>query len=253
MVLKELDDKREIINALKLLLKHPKIYPSKKEKLRWEIDKIYKGWKNEKDASYYINTYYKDRDNVFVIHDLRLKDGNTTVQIDHLLVFTFLTVIFESKFFSSYLYYNWKNKEFFIRNKKGEYKAIANPIKQAERQSLEFYRFIKAKGLDKYIPQKNEYYVLISPKVKFQSKMPKKVIKADSFIDKFREDDKKMGIKEVFSRGIEALRHPKKLVLQGLQELISMHQPLTIDFYLKQHNLEWTKDWLLKEMGKIKK
>jgi hypothetical protein len=234
------------------LLKHPKIYPSKKKILKEEIENLRKGWQNEKDASYYINTYYKDRDNVFVLHDLRLKEGDISVQIDHLLVFQFETVIFESKYFSSPLHYDWKNKEFFIKNSKGKYIAIPNPLKQAERQSLEFKRFLKAKNLDKYIPLNMSYYFLVSPKVKFKGKMPEGVLKADSFIDYFREEDQKRSFLKTLSLGLEFIKHPKKLVLKALEELISLHQPITIDFYLKKHNLEWTKDWLEREAKKLK-
>jgi transcription initiation factor IIE alpha subunit len=56
-VLKNVDDKREIIDGLYTLLKHPKLYDSKKEQVKKLAENLKKGWRNEKEASYYINLF----------------------------------------------------------------------------------------------------------------------------------------------------------------------------------------------------
>ena len=68
--------------------------------------------------------------------------------------------------------------------------------------------------------------------------MPKEILKADSFIDRLRENNKNIGMFEVLSRGLEWFKHPRKLLIKSLQELVSSHKPDTIDFYLKKHNLD---------------
>ena len=242
MILKEIDDKKNIIRALNILLKHPKIYDNIKKKIKYEILNIKKGWENEKKCAYYINTYYKDRKFVHVIHDLRIELEDIKVQIDHLIVSHVDLTILESKFFSSNLYYDDKNREFYIKTKNGKEVGIENPIKQAERQKYNLAKIIARKKL--YLPPQLDYYVLVSPSVKFKGKMPEKVIKADVFMDKFREDDAKLSkfFKDMFSFRLKVKDEALKLV--------EMHKPLSIDFFLRKFNLLWVKNWLNKEMEK---
>jgi len=120
---------------------------------------------------------------------LRLKHGNTSVQIDHLLIFSFQFLIIESKYFSSTLYYDSKNKTFNIKTKQG-YKGIPDPIKQTERQILNFKNFLT---------NKFDSLVLVSPNVYFKKKMPEKIVKADRFFEKIEENFEKVGFLEGIS------------------------------------------------------
>ena len=238
MILKEVDDKSDILRRLKGLLKHPKIYPSKKKQIKFEIYKIEQGWRNEKEASYYINTYYKDSKKVVVLHDLRVELNDVVVQIDHLLIFRTDVIIFESKYFSSQLYYDWKNKSFRVKTSKG-YKGIANPIKQAERQALNLKRILEMKGLKDMVPDRYKYYVLVSPSVNFANRMPSEVVKADSFIDKFREEDEKVGLVEGLSRLARYITHSTDDLIYVGEVLKDLHKPLDFSYYLRKLGLSW--------------
>jgi hypothetical protein len=253
MVVKGVDDKSYIVKALSTLLNHPKIYPYKKEQIKTTIQNLKKGWSNEKSASYYIDSYYKDRDDVWVIHDLRITTPTERVQIDHLIVYRFEVSILESKYFSSHLFYDPQNREFFIKTRNGKKLAIPNPIKQAERQELALKRILKDKGLDRYFPSNFSHYVLVSPRVKLEGKMPERIVKADSFVDKFREEDRRMGIGTILKRGFNLITHPSKGLEEGVKKLVSLHRPYRVEHFLNQLNLEWTSDWLKEQLEKLAK
>ncbi len=241
MILKEVDDKTEIISKLKKLLKHPKIYPSKKKEISFEIYKLEQGWKNEREAAYYINTYYRDSKKVAVLHDLRIQLDDISVQIDHLLIFRTEIVILESKYFSSELHYDWKNKVFRIKTSKG-YQGIPDPIKQAERQAINLRKIIEKAELKKYVPDEYNFYVIVSPKVNFKNKMPDRVIKADKFIDKFREEDEKESFFKSVVKIARFFIYDTDKILYAAEILKSMHKPLDYSYYLKKLNLSWVEE-----------
>ena len=242
MILKNVDDKLEIIKNLEKLLKHPKIYKSKKEQIKYEIYKIKKGWQNEKNAAYYINTYYdtpEKEKKVVILHDLRIKYQDLSFQIDHLLIFRSGIVIFESKYFSSNLYYDWKNKSFSIRTSKGM-KGIPNPLKQAERQALNLQKLIeKSQILKNNLPNRIDSYVLVSPEVHFKGKMPDRIIKADQFMDKFAEENEKIGLIEGLKIVKNYFTHSFEDVLKAGQFILELHQPMDYEDYLRILNLSW--------------
>ena len=242
MILKNVDDNLEIIKKLEELLKNPKIYPSKKKQIKYELYKIKAGWQNEKDAAYYINTYYdrpEKEKKVVILHDIRIEYQDISFQIDHLLIFRSGIVIFESKYFSSNLYYDWKNKSFSIKTSKGM-KGIQNPLKQAERQALNLRKLInKSAILKNNLPDRIDSYVLISPKVHFKGKMPDRILKADQFMDRFAEENEKIG----FIEGLKVLKnyftHSFEEIFKAGQFISELHQPLTYEDYLKILNLSW--------------
>jgi len=242
MILKNVDDRSKIIKSLEELLKNPKIYPSKKKQIKIELYKIKKGWENEKEASYYINTHYNTPEKekkVVVLHDLRIRYQDLSFQIDHLLIFRSGIVIFESKYFSSNLYYDQKNKSFSIKTSKGM-KGIQNPLKQAERQALNLKNLInKSNILKNNLPDRIDSYVLVSPQVHFKGKMPDRILKADQFMDKFAEENEKIGFFEGLKVMKDYLTHSFEEILKAGQFLSDLHQPVTYEDYLKMLNLSW--------------
>ena len=242
MILKNVDDKSEIIKNLEKLLKNPKIYSSKKKQIKYEIYKIKKGWQNEKEAAYYINTYYdtpEKEKKVIVLHDLRIKYQDISFQIDHLLIFRSGIVIFESKYFSSYLHYDKVNKSFSIKTTKGMM-GIQNPLKQAERQALNLKKLIHKSNILKInLPDRIDSYVLVSPKVYFRGKMPDRILRADQFMDKFAEENDNISILEGIKVIKNYLTHSFDDIKKASQFLLELHQPLTYDDYLKMLKLDW--------------
>ena len=242
MILKDLDDKREILRALDLLLKHPRIYKNKKDEIRKEIANIKKGWYVERDNGNYINTYYRDKKNAFVIHDLRIKYRDLGFQIDHLIITNTDIILLESKYFSGYLGYNPTRNEFYLKSNR-KYFPIPNPIKQVERQAENLK--ILMKRLDLNLPWNFSYFVILHPSVRMiGNNFPDEIVKADVFIDRLK--DKYKGLLGMMKKflvvefGIE----------KDVKRLLALHKPVDIDFYLKNYNLLWAKDWLMERMEK---
>ena len=235
MILKQVDDKSQLLKKLRELAKHPKLYPSKRKELIYQIYNIEKGWKNEKDTAYYLNTYLKDKKQTIVIHDLRLKKDDISVNIDHLIIHRVKTFILESKFYSGGLYYNSKRGNFFIKTKNG-YKDIENPLKQAERQSIRFKEFLKKTDLYTKIPTNIEYYVLVAPSVYLPKDIPKEVVKADQFIDEFW---KNIDNTSTLTSLANWFLHSREKILQACDKLIHYHKPIDVEFILNRLNLSW--------------
>ena len=241
MILKEPDNKEPIIEVLKKLLKHPKIYPSKKEQIKKELYKFKVGWGNEKDAAYYINSYLKDSDRTVVLHDLRLKVGDYSVQIDHLLLHRTSIVILESKYFSSRLVYDKLNNAFLVRNSKGKLKGIPDPRKQAERQALELKRIINTLNLDRLLALNIDYFVLVSPKTVFSGKMPPEIIKADQIKEKLDSRVDNMSFFEGVKRTLHLFKTSKESLVGAGKVLLQYHRPLKVEEVLKRLRLDWVK------------
>jgi len=242
VILKPVDNKEPIIKTLQALLKHPKIYPGKKEQIRKELYKLKAGWKNEREAAYYIDSYLKDSDRTIVLHDLRLKVGDYSVQIDHLLLHRSSIVILESKFFSSRLVYDKLNDAFLIKDSRGNLKGIPDPRKQAERQALELRRIIKHLKLESYLAVNIDYFVLVSPKTVFSGKMPKGIIKADQIKEKLDSRVDEMSLFEGLKRTFQYFfKTDKEGLINAGKVLLQYHRPLTAKEVLKRLKLDWVK------------
>lgn len=238
MILKDVDDKTNILKGLKSLLFHPKIFDTVKDKIKNEIYMIEKGWENEKNAAYYINHYYRERKNTVVLHNLRLKLDDKFIQIDHLLLGKLFVAILESKYFNKELIY--KNGFFSIKTNNG-FKDIPDPILQTERQIDNFKQIGKNLGIDKLISNNYINFVLISPNTHIASKVPDKIIKADMIDKKIDEYIDKAGIIPILKMGTSLLLTERENLINAGKILIKHHTPYDIDFYLKKLKLEWVK------------
>lgn len=235
MIIKEVDDKTQIIKTLKGLLYHPKLFDSVKEKLKREIYMIEKGWENEKKAAYYINHYYKDAKYNYVLHDLRLKVGNYSVQIDHLILGKVRNLILESKYFSSELIYS--NDVFSIRTKRG-IKGIPDPRLQAERQIDNLKEIAKTVGIKDLISSTFDYYVILSPEV-YIKKLPEKVIKADAIMKQIVKDTDEANAVKVLKGFFSLLTTDSSSIREAAHALVSYHKPYDASMYLKKLGIEW--------------
>lgn len=85
MLIKSADDKSKRLALLEDLQKSNRLDQKQKDWLRDELNRLRKGIQGERDAAFYIETYYRDSENYAIIHDLRLV-VNGVAQIDHLLL-----------------------------------------------------------------------------------------------------------------------------------------------------------------------
>lgn len=86
MLIKSADDKSNRIALLEGWLMSTRLNQKQREWIVAELSNLRKGIKGERDAAFYIDSYYRDSENYAVIHDLRLVVNGDVAQIDHLLV-----------------------------------------------------------------------------------------------------------------------------------------------------------------------
>lgn len=86
MLIKSADDKSNRIALLEGWLMSTRLNQKQREWIVAELSNLRKGIQGERDAAFYIDSYYRDNGNYAVIHDLRLVVNEDVAQIDHLLV-----------------------------------------------------------------------------------------------------------------------------------------------------------------------
>jgi len=129
-------------------------------------DKFIKaGLAAEKQMAFYLKRAFADKEDIFVLNDIRLERDNEVAQIDHLIIHSYGFIIVESKSVSSKISVNkhaeWKR----IYNNKES--GMRSPIQQAKIQASFLTAFLQEKGttlfkesiIDKVIANpKYEYY-----------------------------------------------------------------------------------------------
>ncbi len=86
MLIKSADDKTKRLALLEDLQKSNRLDKKQKDWLREELSRLKKGIQGERDAAFYIESYFRDSENTAIIHDLRLVVNGDVAQIDHLLL-----------------------------------------------------------------------------------------------------------------------------------------------------------------------
>ncbi len=94
--------------------------------------KLDAGIKQEQDVAFYLRRAYKDRENVFVLNDIRLSFADEHAQIDHLIVYSYGFIVVESKSIRGEVDVNEYSE--WSRSYKGQWSGMPSPIKQAELQ-----------------------------------------------------------------------------------------------------------------------
>ena len=106
-------------------------------------DKLVKaGYLAERQMAFYLKRAFSDKNDIYVLNDIRLEQDGDIAQIDHLIIHTYGFIIIESKSVSSKV----------IVNEHAEWKRIFNtketgmpsPIQQAKRQSTFLKSFLQA-------------------------------------------------------------------------------------------------------------
>ena len=104
-----------------------------KEVIKGSSDKrIVAGEKQEKDVAFYLRRAFKDRDDVLVINDLRIRHNDETAQIDHLVVTELGFCLIESKSIKATVNINKAGE--WSRTANGKAVGMPSPIKQVELQ-----------------------------------------------------------------------------------------------------------------------
>lgn len=164
MLLKDIDDKTPDLGRLQELLVRSDLSPRQRDDIFKQMDNIRTGYRGERDAAFFLNDSFGDRENTILIHDLRLEHGGRVAQIDHLLINRFRRVyVLETKSLNANLACNEAGEwtAWYGSGKRGIPQPIASPIEQARRHVSVLDSWFKANGLKRI--ERIEPVVIVSP------------------------------------------------------------------------------------------
>lgn len=90
------------------------------------------GLESEKRMEFYLERYFKDKEDIFVFNDLYVENNGDISQIDHLVLFKYGIFIIESKSCLGEIFFNERDE--WKRKTGSNYSGFPSPIKQVERQ-----------------------------------------------------------------------------------------------------------------------
>jgi hypothetical protein len=180
MILKEADDRSEEIAALERA--QATAPTSQQAEIKKQIARLRSGISGERSAAHFLNREFSESENLAVIHDLRLRLGDQTAQIDHLVMHRAQASIWvlETKNHSGRLTCDEHGDWTVWRGRKPQ--NIPSPVRQASRQCRLLEMWLKAERIDQI--QKITPVVLISPESSVNRKeltSNDHVVKSDNF------------------------------------------------------------------------
>ena len=206
MLIKSADDKSKRLRLLEELRHAPVLDTRQRDWLSDEHKRVKGGIEGERDAAYYIDTYFHDGENHVVLHDLRLVDDGQVAQIDHLIMGRgFIVYLIETKAFNGNLIIN-EQGEFTVEYGDRRY-GIESPLEQSKRHEAVLLRVMERLGITGRTQSKPmiKHVVLLHPKGVITRPDGKRfdssnVIKADQF-GTWHEKyvDKELGLGKVLS------------------------------------------------------
>lgn len=98
----------------------------------------------EKQMAFYLDRRFKDKDNVFLMHDIRIEHGSHTFQIDHLLVTRYGISLVESKSIHTKVSITRHDdrREHWTREFNGKEEGIPSPVRQVQEQARLLQAFL---------------------------------------------------------------------------------------------------------------
>lgn len=188
MLIKSADDKSNRIALLEGWQMSTRLDQSQKDWLRTELSNLRKGIQGERDAAFYIDSYYRDSENHAVIHDLRIIVNGVVAQIDHLIINrTLHCYVLETKNYNANISIS-NHGEFSVTYVNEKTIGIPSPIEQSKRHEQVLIGLLDNLDIKPRagIERQFHHVVLIDPKGlikrpeadQFDSSM---VIKSDQF------------------------------------------------------------------------
>lgn len=133
MIIKHADDKTKRLNLLAEHAKSERLDARQRQWIEDELLRLKRGMQGERDAAFYLDSYFKDGKNYAVLHDLRVEVDGDVAQIDHLVINRMNYVfLFETKCFNGNLNIN-EHGEFTLNYAGGKQFGIPSPLEQSRR------------------------------------------------------------------------------------------------------------------------
>jgi hypothetical protein len=147
LIIKHADDKTKRVNLLTELTRSDRLDAKQRQWASDELMRLQRGIQGERDAAFYIDSYFKDSNNRAVLHDLRIEVDGDVAQIDHLVInrmnFVFL---FETKCFNGNLSIN-EHGEFTMNYAGGKQFGIPSPLEQSRRHERVLAKLLDTLGI----------------------------------------------------------------------------------------------------------
>ena len=141
-ILKQADDQSRRLALLADLQQSPLLDARQRDWLREELERTKRGMQGEREATFHINSEFRDAEHHVVLHDLRLEVDGEVAQIDHLIISRALRFyLLETKCFSGELRINAQG-EFSVRYGQGQEYGIPSPLEQSRRHERVLARLL---------------------------------------------------------------------------------------------------------------
>ena len=230
MALKEADDKSKRLQLLTELQQSSHLTPSQKNWLKDEYHRVLKGVQGERDAAFYLDSYFKDSANHVVMHDLRFVVEGVVAQIDHLVITRAAGMfLFETKNYTGNLHIN-EMGEFTAVYGRERY-GIPSPIEQSHRHERVLSQLLKTLGIAPRLGGNMEFHhvVLLHPQA-IITRPPGKTFDSSGVMkaDQFPSWHKHFADKEVGAIGVLKLFgnvRSTETIREWGEKLLRQHRP----------------------------
>ena len=228
MPLKVADDKSKRLKLLEDLQSAPSLSFSQKDWLRTELSNLKKGIAGEREAAFYLDSYFDKGENHVVLHDLRFVIDDEVTQIDHLVVGRAGNLyLLETKNYACSLIINERG-EFTAEYERARF-GIPSPIEQSLRHERALRRLLERLDIGGRV-QKLDFYhvVMLHPKAIIERPPVKSfdtcnVIKADQFPSWHQKFVEKLGIGRLLLTGMNM--RSMETTRQWGEKLMRQHRP----------------------------
>ncbi|MCH8181257.1 MAG: NERD domain-containing protein [Proteobacteria bacterium] len=194
--------------------------------------RVRRGIEGERDAAFYIDSYFKDSENHAVLHDLRLDVEGEVAQIDHLFFNRVLHfILIETKCFNGNVTIN-EQGEFTVTYANGRAYGLASPLEQSKRHARILAKVLDNLEITGRMGMKPTFHhlVLLHPKAIIERPDKKafdasSVVKADALPSWHQKwIDTTFGVTDTFA-GLLSVRS-SDTIKEWAEKLARQHRPV---------------------------
>jgi hypothetical protein len=186
--------------------------------LKENLSKVLAGYSGEKSIEYHLS--FLSKEDYYVLHDIRLSDGEHHFQIDTLILTTKFALIIEIKNLAGTVNFDTEFNQ-IIQTKNGIEYALPDPVLQIQRQEAQFKTWLKRNKLPSIFVK--GVVVISNPQTILRSNDPnlhQKIIRSDYLLYKIKQ------IHSLFSINVISTKEIKKVIRLIKREDTPLNQPI---------------------------
>ncbi|XXM72132.1 nuclease-related domain-containing protein [Lysinibacillus sphaericus] len=228
MLVKERTIPWKVLKLQALLERLSPTYP-KIPLLKENLSKSLAGYNGEKSIDYYLG--FLSEKEYYILHDVRLPDGERYFQIDTLIITKKFALIVEIKNLAGSIHFD-TNFNQVIQTKNGVEQALPDPILQIQRQETQFKNWLKRNKLHT-IPV-TSVVVISNPHTLLRtndSRLYKTIIRSDFLLHKIKQ------IQSSFSTNILSDSEIKKMIRKIKKDSEPLNQSILTLFNVNNEDI----------------